>query len=197
MAVNWKGDIETDICPGCYRTGREVAKDGHAPTCHWVMPSPKPPGIGWVPDVDEPTFTKPSNPKDMIGIKRFAMSVLPWNVLGWVAIALLEGAFKYRRHNYREIGVRASIYHDAALRHIMKWWEGEDYDPDITFAKVHHVDKAISSLIVVSDSIKRGNWTDDRPPKCSDGWYKELDTAVEALWKQYPNPEPPYTQVKT
>ncbi len=176
--------VKTDMCWGCGRNGREIAAaGGHPDWCPTRAANPP------------NEHTKPSNPKDMLGIKRFAMSVLPWNVLAWVAIALLEGAFKYARHNYRAVGVRASIYFDANARHMLKFWEGEDFDPDIKFAKVHHVDKAIASLVVLSDSIKRGNWVDDRPPRCPDGWYQELDQAVEGLWKQYPNPKPPYTEV--
>lgn len=96
-------------------------------------------------------------------------SILPLDVLAQVALGLLEGALKYSRHNYRVVGVRASVYVDATARHMAQFWEGDDFDAD-SKAGLHHVDKAIASLTVLSDSIKRGNWVDDRPPRCADDW---------------------------
>lgn len=105
---------------------------------------------------------KLSNPKDAVGIKKLPFSVLPWRVLVNVALSMLEGACKYGRHNYRAVGVRASVYFDAVVaRHLTSWWEGEDVDPD---SGLHHVDKAIAGLMVLRDSMLQGNFEDDRPP---------------------------------
>lgn len=106
--------------------------------------------------------TKPSNPKDAIGVRKLSFSALPWRVLCGVALAMMEGAAKYGRHNYRAVGVRASVYFDAVVgRHLTDWWEGEDIDPD---SQLHHIDKAIAGLMVMRDSMLEGNFTDDRPP---------------------------------
>jgi hypothetical protein len=104
---------------------------------------------------------KPTNPKDAIGIRKAPLSTLPWRVLWGVGLAMMDGALKYGRHNYRAVGVRASVYFDAAQRHLGYWWEGEDLAPD---SKLHHLDHAIACLMVTRDSIIQGNWTDDRPP---------------------------------
>lgn len=105
---------------------------------------------------------KATNPKDAVGIRKMAFSVLPWRVLCRVALAMMEGAAKYGRHNYRVSGVRASVYFDAVVgRHLTDWWEGTDIDPD---SGLHHVDKAISGLMVMRDSMLQGNFVDDRPP---------------------------------
>lgn len=105
---------------------------------------------------------KLSNPKDALGVKKLSFSVLPWRVLCNVALAMMEGAAKYGRHNYRAVGVRASVYFDATVaRHLTQWWEGEDIDAD---SGLHHVDKAIASLFVLRDSMLQGNFVDDRPP---------------------------------
>jgi hypothetical protein len=105
---------------------------------------------------------KNTNPKDAIGIRKLAFSVLPWRVLCRVALAMMEGAAKYGRHNYRAAGVRASVYFDAVVaRHLTGWWEGEDIDPD---SGLHHIDKAIAGLMVMRDSMLEGNFADDRPP---------------------------------
>jgi hypothetical protein len=106
---------------------------------------------------------KQTNPKDIVGSRKLPFSVLPWRVLCRVALAMLEGALKYGRHNYRGVGVRASVYFDACVaRHITDWWEGIDVDPD---SGLHHLDKAIAGLMVMRDSMLQGNFEDDRPPR--------------------------------
>ncbi len=135
--------------------------------------------------------TKDTNPKDAIGLSKVPFSTIPAPVLAEVGLALLEGAIKYRRHNYRVAGVRASVYYDACLRHLMAWWEGEDIDPD---SGLSHVTKAIAGLMVIRDSMMKGNWNDDRPPKVDAGWVNELNIKVKELLKKYPNPKTPYTE---
>jgi hypothetical protein len=105
---------------------------------------------------------KETNPKDAIGIRKAPLSVVPIRVIVELGLAMLEGAVKYGRHNYRVAGVRASVYFDATMRHMFAWWEGEDLDPD---TKLSHITKAIASLTVLRDSMMQGNWVDDRAPR--------------------------------
>src|SRR3990167_4724582 len=93
---------------------------------------------------------KDTNPKDAVGVRKVSFSMLCWPVLANVALAMLEGARKYGRHNYRVIGVRASVYFDAAGRHLTAWYEGEDIDPD---SDLSHVTKAIATLMVLRDGM--------------------------------------------
>lgn len=121
-----------------------------------------PSGVLHTPPHKVPTV-KDTNPKDAVGIRKLPFSVLPWRVLAGVALAMLEGASKYGRHNYRAAGVRASVYFDAVVaRHLTQWWEGEDIDSD---SNLNHIDKAIAGLMVMRDSMLQGNFTDDRPPR--------------------------------
>jgi Domain of unknown function (DUF5664) len=106
--------------------------------------------------------TKDTNPKDAIGALKAKLSVIPAGVLFDVGLGLLEGACKYGRHNYRGVGVRASVYYDASMGHLMDWWEGEDTDPD---SGLSHVTKAIASLVVLRDAMMQDKLTDDRPPR--------------------------------
>lgn len=131
--------------------------------------------------------TKPTNPKDACGIRKVPVSVVPQPVLAEVGLALLEGALKYGRHNYRDAGVRASVYQDAVWRHMAAWWEGEDIDKD---SGLSHVTKAMAGLVVLRDSMLRGNWIDDRPPKSQPGWIDELNQKASALLDKYPDPLP-------
>lgn len=117
---------------------------------------------GYIPLEDISKITKDSNPKDILGVKKVPMSVIPANVLQQLGVAMLEGATKYGRHNYRHSGARSSVYYDATMRHLMSWYEGEDVDPD---SGLSHVIKAIASLTVLADCVIRGNLEDDRPPR--------------------------------
>lgn len=107
------------------------------------------------------TKTKDGNPKDVIGSTKLSFSCLPMAVICEMAAAMGEGAIKYGKYNWKMEGVRASIYFDASLRHLISWFEGQDIDPD---SNLNHITKAITSLTVLRDSMIRGNWVDDRPP---------------------------------
>lgn len=136
--------------------------------------------------------TKDTNPKDSIGLRKPPLSTLPMPVLFEVAAAMLEGACKYRRHNYRVAGVRASVYFDAAMRHLMAWWEGQDIDPD---SGIHHVTKAVAGLLVLRDAQMHGTLAnDDRPPSPQEDWMNEIQARVDDVLARYPEPLPPYTK---
>lgn len=136
--------------------------------------------------------TKPSNPKDIVGSNKVSMSYVPAPVVMEIAAGMMEGGLKYGRHNYRAVGVRASIYYDAAHRHLMAWWEGEDLDSN---SGLSHVSKAITSLVVLRDSMLQGNWVDDRPPRSKHGWVDRLNDVSAVIVARFPAPVAPYTQV--
>lgn len=125
---------------------------------------------------------KPSNPKDALGIRKVPFSTVPAQVVAEVGLSFLEGALKYGRHNYRSIGVRASVYYDACRRHIDEWWEGGDIDKD---SGLSNITKAIACLFVLRDAEINRLLNDDRPPALADGWIQEYNTQVENLLKKY------------
>jgi hypothetical protein len=134
---------------------------------------------------------KDTNPKDAVGTKKAPLSTVPTPVLLEVGLAMLEGARKYGRHNYRIAGVRGSVYYDACLRHLMAWWEGEDIDPD---SGLSHITKAMAGLAVLRDSMIKGNWVDDRPPAVKAGWITELNKKAAQIIEKYPDALAPYTE---
>lgn len=121
---------------------------------------------------------KATNPKDAIGISKAPMSTVSAAVLAEVGVAMLEGASKYGRHNYRAAGVRSSVYYDATMRHLMAWWEGEDTDPD---SGMSHIAKAITSLVVLRDAMIQDVCTDDRPPRSAEFYARLNALAAEVL----------------
>ena len=62
------------------------------------------------------TESKDTNPKDMIGIRKAPMSGLPAPVLMECGLVKLHGDLKYGAYNWREAGVRASVYYKALRR---------------------------------------------------------------------------------
>lgn len=134
--------------------------------------------------------TKDTNPKDSVGVKRPPLSTVPAPVIMEIGVAMLEGARKYGRHNYRVSGVKASVYYDACMRHMMRWWEGEDIDPE---SGLNHVVKAIASLVVLRDAMINGMVTDDRPPPAKGGWFEELTACAARIIEMYPDAKKPHT----
>lgn len=136
---------------------------------------------------------KETNPKDALGIKKAGLQCiscafiqdlaklaggykhLRMKTLFAVGMAMVEGARKYGRHNYRVSGVRASVYYDALLRHLHQWWYGEDIDKD---SNIEHIIKALACMAVFLDALKNNKWIDDRPPKIE--WYEELPCGSRA-----------------
>lgn len=136
---------------------------------------------------------KPSNPKDAVGIRKAPMSTVPATVLAEIGVGMLEGALKYGRHNYRAVGVRASVYYDATMRHMRDWWEGEDMDPDVPLS---HITKALCSLVVLRDAMIQGMLTDDRPPPAPVASHRAaLQAVVGGLIEKYPEPKAPFTRL--
>lgn len=130
--------------------------------------------------------TKQSNPKDLVGVRKVPMSTVSAAVMAEVGVAMLEGAAKYGRHNYRAVGVRSSVYYDSTMRHLMAWWEGEDVDAD---SGMSHVTKAITSLVVLRDAMIQGMCTDDRPPSSAE-FYAALNAKAEAILDKYADRDP-------
>lgn len=135
---------------------------------------------------------KDTNPKDAIGSSKPPLSTVSQTVVAEMGVAMLEGALKYGRHNYRVIGVRASIYYDACQRHLNKWWEGQDIDLD---SGLSHVTKAMASLMVLRDAMIQGMLNDDRPPIAPADFFSNLEAQTKDVIARYPVAVAAYTEV--
>ncbi len=103
---------------------------------------------------------KDGNPKDLVGQTKAQMWLIPPAAKISLAEALMDGAKKYEPYNWREKGVRASVYLSAAERHIMSYLDGEDHAKD---SGVHHLGHAMACMAILLDAISLGNLVDDRP----------------------------------
>lgn len=114
---------------------------------------------------------KPSNPKDIVGSDKLPVHLWPTTATMMGCLGLMDG-LKYGRSNYRSIGVRASIYFDALIRHAYAWFEGEECDPD---SGLPHLSHALACLAIIVDADAAGKMTDDRMIR---GGYRDLVTEL-------------------
>ena len=122
------------------------------------------------------------NPKQAFGSHKTPASTFPATVKAEVSVAMLEGAIKYGKHNFRASPILASTYYDAANRHLDQWFEGEDRDQAPGALGLHHVTKAIASLVVLRDAMIAGTFVDDRPHRAVSGeFFGELDLVVKNM----------------
>lgn len=106
-----------------------------------------------------PPGDKPSDPKGIVAGDKLPLHMWPATATAAGTVALLNGALKYGRTNWRAVGVQASTYVDAAKRHIEAWFEGEELDPD---DGVPHLSAALASLAIIVDARAAGLLNDDR-----------------------------------
>jgi len=123
--------------------------------------------------------TKDANPKDGIGATKLPLSLVPATAIALASLAHLDGALKYGTWNWRKAGVRASIYADAAKRHIDAWFNGEETDPD---SGLPHLAHALACLNIIVDAEACGKLTDDRAVRIDiRGFFNKLTSHVSRL----------------
>ena len=114
-----------------------------------------------LPPLQTPPNSYPDdNPKTVLGLAKPSMSAIPPISLLHLGKAMTDGKNKYGLMNWREKKVTSSVYYDAAMRHLMAWWDGEENAPD---SGVHHLGHAMACLAIVLDAQSLGKLNDDRP----------------------------------
>lgn len=136
-------------CPEC---GTDVMFYPHAEGCTWERQLVT--GPISIPE------SKPSNPKDLIGSNKLPMDLVPGTTIAYLALGHTEGHLKYGLVNWREAGVKMSIYLGALGRHIEKLKGGEWEDP---VTQVPHLANALACLSIIVDAYECGKLIDDRP----------------------------------
>lgn len=101
-----------------------------------------------------------TNPKDLMGTKKVPLSLVPVSSTIYQALAMEDGAIKYGPYNWRSNKVIASIYVDAALRHLAAWFDGEELAAD---SQKPHLGHALACIGIIVDAYETGNLVDDRP----------------------------------
>lgn len=102
-----------------------------------------------------------SNPKDILGIKKVQLGLLPGAGKIYGALAMEEGARKYGPYNWRDKKVKMTIYLDAIERHLLALRDGQNCDPETP--RVPHLGNIIACASILSDAVEGGFLIDDRP----------------------------------
>jgi hypothetical protein len=117
------------------------------------------------------------NPKTVLGIRKVSLSKVPGSAILYTALAFMDGARKYGAFNWRTKTVTASIYVDAAKRHLDEWFDGQELASD---SKVPHLGHAMACIAIIIDAHETGRLNDDRPPpgpmsKLIEKWKAQLE----------------------
>lgn len=131
------------------------------------------------------------NPKDAIGSTKLPLHLWPAEATALGCLGMLEGKEKYGRNNYiAGEGVVASIYVDAAKRHIDAWFSGEEVSPDTLN---DHLGNALACLAIVVKTRAHGKLIDDRDFAPNAGYRKlveELTPNVKRLQTLFADKKP-------
>lgn len=145
-------------------------------------------------DVVKQYDMKLTNPKDFVGSSKLPLHLWPETATATGCLGLLDGALKYGRLNWRETGVRASIYVDAVRRHLAAWFEGEDLDPD---SGLPHMSHALACLAILVDAEAAGKLNDDRQyPGGYRALVERLTGAVEQTKQRHAGKKPTHYTIK-
>lgn len=164
----------TSRCKHCLEWMFPGEKDFCSSLCRSLGAAPVAPRAPRVPTEvgPPPAGVKLTNPKDAIGCDKLPLHLWPETATAMGCLALLEGAVKYGRLNWRAVGVRVSIYIDACKRHLNAYFEGQDIDPD---SGLPHLAKALACLAILVDADAAGQLNDDRQ---FPGGYPDLVTQL-------------------
>jgi hypothetical protein len=100
-----------------------------------------------------------NNPKTLAALKKPRLSCVPPVGLFALGAAMADGADKYGKFNWRDTSVTASVFYDAMMRHLVDWYNGEDYAHD---SKINHLGHIMASCAIIMDAMRNGNFIDDR-----------------------------------
>lgn len=136
--------------------------------------------------------TKLQNPKDGFGTLKACLSWVPEEVIFELAVAMAEGGFKYGGFNYLAAQPRATVYTDACKRHLFQFERLHEETDTESGAGLHHITKAIASLVVLRAAMISGGWIDDRGPPAPAGFLADLGERMKMLAKAFPDPVAKY-----
>ena len=109
------------------------------------------------------TTSTPAQTADGGGLRfnngKLPLELVPVEALESMAEVLRFGAKKYAPRNW-ERGMKRSICYACAMRHLTKWFRGEDKDEE---SGLSHLDHALTNLAMLVTYERRGIGADDRP----------------------------------
>jgi hypothetical protein len=102
---------------------------------------------------------KDTNPKSGASRAKVSLSLVPSVAILEMAQAFRDGASKYGPFNWRKDPVSASVYLDAAFRHMELYRAGQDIASD---SGIKHIVHSMSCFAILLDAELVGSLIDDR-----------------------------------
>lgn len=99
------------------------------------------------------------NPKTALGEAKPKISSTPTIGIREMGKVFELGAKKYGRYNWRLHQVSATVYYDAAWRHLSAWFDGEDIDPE---SGVSHLAHVMACMTILMDAQHHEMLNDNR-----------------------------------
>jgi hypothetical protein len=125
--------------------------------------------------VDDEDFLKhrpaypDDNPKTIYGVKKPPVSAIPPSAIIHLGQAMAEGERKYGLVNWRDKAVSASVYYNAAFRHLLEWRDGANTDVDVDPVTGEDKGSGLNPLAhvmaccaIILDAECQGTLNDDR-----------------------------------
>jgi hypothetical protein len=110
-----------------------------------------------------PTEAYPDdNPKTVHGTAKPSISAIPPSAIIHLGQAMANGERKYGLFNYRDKRVSSSVYYNAAMRHLLEWWDGEEVDAESGCHPLAHV---MACCAIILDAEGLGSLNDNRGTK--------------------------------
>jgi hypothetical protein len=106
----------------------------------------------------DPTARDETNPKDLLGVNKPPLHLVPAALAIFVSKIFQFSAVKYGPYNWREKKVRKSIYIDAIERHVLALKDGEEFDPESGQRHEAHIGANVAILL---DAREQGNLIED------------------------------------
>jgi len=100
------------------------------------------------------------NPKTVYGMSKPGIEGVPPAPLFMVGEVMRLGIRKYGLTNWRHEPVTASVYYNAAMRHIFSWWDGQNNDLE---SGQPHLAHEVACLMILMDARLTDDLNDDRP----------------------------------
>ena len=132
---------------------------------------------------------KPSNPKDLAALTKAPLHLWPMTATALGASALYDGMRKYGYYNWRVDKVSIMTYVAALQRHMFRYIEGEERDPDSGLPHLAHM---LACLAILADAEASGKLTDDRPAPGPDAAevLGDVDESVKSLAERHRDRHP-------
>lgn len=102
------------------------------------------------------------NPKDLVGVKKAPLRLVPRALLIETAPVMALGARKYGEMNWRNYPVKLSVYLEAIDRHLSAVLDGQWLDPESGRPHVAHISACVG---IILDARAIGNLVEDWPEK--------------------------------